>query len=389
MIMIHKDRGLVSLIERRLKEDNPLIQVIVGPRQVGKTTALKTAIGGKGIYETADYPTPLPYIVIEEWWEKALKHPDRVLAIDEIQKIPGWSEVVKKLWESSQERIKLIVTGSSALLVEKGLRETLTGRFELIQVEHWNCREAGEILGLSIEKWIEFGCYPGSVPFLNDLERWGNYIRDSIVEPAIGRDLLQLHPVDHPALLRQIFGVVVSLPAQVISLQKLQGHLQGKGALPTIQHYLKLLRDAFLISGIEKYSKIPFKTKKSPPKLIVHDNALIRAFEKPIHQKLSSERWGNYFENSIGARFAEARWNVFYWKDRKLEVDYVVIGPENQKWAIEVKSKKTTLGELNGLFEFCKLHKDFEPYLISAMDQKLTSVKTLFLEDILSLSRKY
>lgn len=390
--MTSKNRSAVALISSRLKEKQPLIQVIVGPRQVGKSTAVRAAMDREGIYETADSPTPLPYTVIEEWWKKAQQHPDHILIIDEIQKISGWSEVVKRLWDKSiieGPKIKLIVTGSSALLVEKGLREILTGRFELIKMEHWNFKEAKEIFSMPLETFIEWGAYPGAVPFLNDTERWGNYVRESIVEPALGRDLLQLHPVEHPSLLRQIFGVSVSIPSQVISLQKLQGQLQGRGSLPTIQTYLQLLTSAFLITGLEKYSPSSFRVKKSSPKLIIHDNGLIRAFERPIQQKITPQRFGLYFENCIGARFIEAGWTVYYWKDRNVDVDFVVEGPQRERWAIEVKSSKTEKSELNGLFQFCHLYKDFKPCLISLVNQDIEGVTSLDTHKILSLSKKY
>ena len=387
--MKEKIRGLAEVIRARIDEKRPLIQVVLGPRQVGKTTALQTALNQRGFYASADYPTPLPYTVLEEWWQKALTHPDKILAIDEIQKIPGWSEVLKKLWDRSDRILKVVVTGSSALLVEKGLKETLAGRFELIRAEHWNFAEARDIFGLSLESFIDFGCYPGSVSLMYNPERWSQYVRDSIVEPALGRDILQLHPVDRPALLRQIFGVAVSLPCQIVSLQKLQGQLQGKGALTTLQHYLRLLSDAYLVSSVEKYHTSPFRSKKSSPKLLIHDNGLIRAFRRPVSDTLTPEERGRYFENAVGARFLEAGWNIFYWKERELEVDFVVLSPEGKKMAVEVKTSETTLKELAGLLKFCQVHPDFEPCLLSLQGQHFQNITSLSWNEILSLHRKY
>lgn len=369
-----------------MAEKKPLIQVVVGPRQVGKTTALIAALCDRGFYATADYPTPQPFTVIEEWWNEAMKKPDRILAIDEVQKITGWSEIIKGLWDRSGRKLKVVLTGSSALLVEKGLKETLAGRFELIRAEHWNYREAKGVFDLSLKDFVESGCYPGAVPLLDDIGRWGEYIRDAIVEPALGRDLLQLHPVDQPALLRQVFGVAVFLPCQIVSLQKLQGQLQGKGTLPTLQHYLQLLADAFLITGVEKHSERSFRSKKSSPKLIVHDNGLIRAFQRPI-QRLSPEDFGHFFENAVGARFIESGWKTSYWKERDLEVDFIVLGPGGEKWAVEVKSTDTTKAELKGLMVFCERHPGFEPCLISFVGQEIDGIKSLPAEKILSLER--
>ena len=253
--MAEKNRLLVKIIQDRLAEKQPYIQVVVGPRQVGKTTALRAALGQRGVYHSADYPTPLPAEVIAEWWAEAERAPARILAIDEVQKITNWAPALKAAWDRGTG-IKVIVAGSSALLVEKGLTETLAGRFELIRAEHWNYQEARHVFGQSVAEFIEFGCYPGAAPLLADISRWGAYVRDAIVEPALGRDLLQLHPVGSPALLRQVFGAAVALPAQVLSLAKLQGTLQERGSLPTLQHYLRLLAQAFLVTGVGKIQRL-------------------------------------------------------------------------------------------------------------------------------------
>lgn len=388
--MTIKNRILVDIISARLAEKSPLIQVIVGPRQIGKTTALKAVLDPHALYETADGPVPVTAIQLENWWQEAVSKKCKVLAIDEIQKVSDWTEVLKKLWDAHPYALKVIVTGSSALLVEKGLKETLSGRYELIRAEHWNLAEAKQVFRLSLNEFIEYGCYPGSIPlYQKDTTRWAQYIKDSIIEPALGRDLLQLHPVDQPALLRQLFGVAVSLPCQIVSLQKMQGQLQGRGTLPTLQNYLKLLSDAYLVSGVQKYSPSLFRAKKSSPKLIVHDNALIRVFERPLLPKISAEKLGHYFENCVGARFIESGWETYYWKDRHDEVDFIVLGPKGEKWAIEVKTKSTKPEDLKSLLQFCKIHQDFEPCLISLIDQKIPDVKTLDVQKILSLTREY
>lgn len=385
-----KSRNLAQVLATRLSEPDPLIQVVVGPRQIGKTTALRSVLDEHAVFESADSPVPLPAQIIETWWNQAIKTSNKILAIDEVQKIPGWTEMLKKLWDQTKIKPKVIVTGSSALLVEKGLRESMAGRYELIRAEHWNYLEANHIFGLSLEEFIEFGCYPGSIALQGaDTYRWGQYIRDAIVEPAIGHDLLLLHPVEHPALLRQIFGAAVALPCQIVSLQKMQGQLHSKGSLPTIQHYLQLLADAFLVTGIQKYSPSLLRTRASSPKLIVHDNALLRAFERPIEKPIPPDRWGHYFENAVGARLVEAGFDTYYWTDRDVEVDFVVVGPNDEHWAVEVKSSVTSRSELKNIFYFCKKFPMFEPILISQIGQQLDGVKSIPAEEILSLHRRY
>lgn len=380
-------RVFETTLEKRLLEKAPLIQVIVGPRQVGKTTAIKSQIQNRGIYFSADSPTPLPATIISDLWQEAALSSSKTLAIDEIQKIPGWSEVVKKLWDESDKKIKVILSGSAALTIEKNLKETLSGRFELIRASHWSFDEFHKLTRKSLRDFIEFGCYPGAVRFLEDVERWGEYIRDSIIEPAIGRDILQLHPINNPALFRQTFYLATQIPAQVISLNKLQGQLQDQGAIATIQHYLQLFHSAFLMSGVQKFSASGFRQKLSSPKIIIHDNALLRAFERPINGPLNPEKLGHYFENSVGARFIEAGWQTHYWQERNAEVDFIVQGPSGEKWAVEVKSNHIEKKDLQSLFTFCQRHADYEPCLVSLVDQEVSGVRTLNAKTILSLQR--
>lgn len=273
--------------------------------------------------------------------------------------------------------------------MEKGLTESLAGRYELIQAEHWNLSEAKMVFNMNLQDFILYGCYPGSMRFLENKARWSDYIKNSIIEPVISKDLLQLSPVKSPALLRQLFFIACSYPAQVISLTKLLGELNEKGSIPTLKNYMKLLSDSFLVSSIQKYSTRKLKIKVSIPKIIVHDNALLGSLEKPPGIKLDPKRLGRYFENSVAARFIEAGYETYYWKDRDLEVDLVVIGPLNQKWAIEVKTSRTDLKSLKGVFSFCKKFPEFSPRLISLSNQKLGGIETIPVEMILGLYRNY
>lgn len=323
-----QERRLCNVIKARISEENPLIQVIIGPRQVGKITALKQAIESNSLYFSADGPIPPTFKDVTDWWNQAKESKDKILAVDEVQKIPNWSEIIKKLWDEDQS-IKVVLTGSSSLLMEKGLTESLAGRYELIKAEHWNLSEAKKIFKITIKDYITYGCYPGSIRFIQDKARWSDYIKNSIIEPVISKDLLQLAPVKSPALLRQLFFIACSYPAQVISLNKLFGELNEKGSMPTLKNYMKLLSDSFLISSIEKYSTRKIKTKVSIPKIIVHDNGLLRSLEK-----------------------------------------------------LEGKDFK-------GLFHFCKKFPEFSPKLISLNNQEIEGIETLLVETVLSLARKY
>lgn len=388
LLILMINRSFSSLLSERLKEASPLIQVVIGPRQVGKTTGILQAMNGRGLYFTADSPVPLYAIEIERLWHKALEQSDQpLLAIDEIQKISGWSEMIKKLWDTKVRPMKLVLSGSAALSIEKNLKESLAGRYELIHVEHWNFAESKQAFNITIDQFIEFGCYPGASVFLQDVERWGSYVRDSIVEPAIGRDILQLHPIEQPALLRQLFSVCTGHPSQIVSLNKLQGQLQDRRALATLQNYLELLSFGFLATGIQKFSTSTIRTRQSPPKLIIHDNGLIRAFERPIASTPAKDRLGFYLENAVGARLVESGWDTFYWKDRNEEVDFIALGPNNEKWAIEVKLSPPSLNELRGLQTFCKRHPSFLPVVVCPQKVNLEGITYLSAEEALCIHR--
>ena len=139
---------VVDEILQRLLEPRKRIQVVAGPRQVGKTTSLEQAVAdfrGGYTYKLAEGLgfSPLEWL-ISEWnaaRAKAKAAGGHLLIVDEIQKIKGWSEVVKRLWDEDSFHhvdLKVCLLGSSRLLLQKGLEESLAGRFEMIDIWHWS-----------------------------------------------------------------------------------------------------------------------------------------------------------------------------------------------------------------------------------------------------------
>ena len=349
-------KNLFETLWEALNGELNLIQVVTGPRQVGKTTlALQTIHMWQGptLYETADQPNTPSSEWITTQWEKARSLTEKdgkepLLALDEIQKIPGWSTVVKKLFDEDKRRnirLRVIILGSSALLVQRGLTESLAGRFEMHRHSHWSYKECHEYFSLCLEEYLYFGGYPGALPLRNNEERWGKYIRDSLIETVLSKDLLLMTPVSKPALLRQVFGLSVSYPAQIISYQKMLGQLQEAGNASTVANYITLLSNAFLLSGLEKYSGSTIKQRSSSPKLILSDNALISAMTANSFNdtKNNASFWGRLVENAIGAHLSrmlsEKGASLLYWRERQLEVDFV-FSVGQKLYAIEVKTAK-------------------------------------------------
>jgi hypothetical protein len=244
-------RQKVDILRQRLEELSPLIQVLLGPRQVGKTTAVLQLLKkweGPTVYGSADAPTALGPEWVERMWQNAVMKTKQggpvLLALDEIQKVQGWAESVKSLWDSLDQAsypIRLLLCGSSSLQVQSGMTESLAGRFELLSLSHWSLPEMEQCFGWDVEAYILYGGYPGAAAFLPDWERWADYVRQSLVETVIGKDILLLHRIQKPALLRQLYALSCDYAGQIVSYQKLLGQLQDAGNTTTLAHYQQLL----------------------------------------------------------------------------------------------------------------------------------------------------
>ena len=292
-----------------------------------------------------------------------------LLVFDEIQKIPGWSEEVKRNWDADTKNhvnIKLIILGSSRLLVQKGLSEALTGRFELNYLGHWSYPEMRDAFGFSPEQYVWFGGYPGAAEYTNDETRFKNYVLNSIIEPSISNDILMMETITKPALLRQLFDLAISYSAQILSYNKMLGQLQDAGNTTTLAHYLDLLGQAGLITGLEGYSARPIKTRRTSPKFQVHNSALFSALhtESFNEARMSPDFWGRVVEGALGAHLISALQQIpnarlYYWREGNQEVDFVI----KQGVRITGIEVKTTSG-FGALSAFTKNFPEAKPILV-------------------------
>lgn len=333
-------RPIFELLAERLGDDPLHIQVVSGPRQVGKTTAVRQALRELELpsrYASADDPMLRDSAWLEAQWEDARRltrehRGGAVLAVDEIQKVTGWAETVKRLWDEDRRTetpLRVVLLGSAALRVQRGLSESLAGRFELIPASHWSYGEMHDAFGLSLDEFVHFGGYPGAARLIEDEQRWAAYVLDSIVETTISRDLLLLTRVDKPALLRSLFRLVCDYSGQIVSFQKLTGQLQDAGNTTTLAHYLDLLAGAGLAVGLEKYSPGKVRQRRSTPKLIALDTGLVSATSGRTlaEAKADGEHWGRLVETAVGAHLVasrDPRAEILYWRHRNREVDFVV-----------------------------------------------------------------
>ena len=349
-------RSIGDTLANRLEEPRRFIQAVAGPRQVGKTTLVRQILAASGIphrYASADEPSLRGLPWLEEQWNAArlLVEGDAsggvVLVLDEVQKIPGWSETVKRLWDedtAAGRAVKVVLLGSAPLLVQRGLTESLAGRFEIVHLSHWSYAEMRDAFGWDLDIYIFHGGYPGAAPLIEDPARWSRYVLDALIETTISRDVLLLTRVDKPALLRRLFELACSYSGQVLSYTKMLGQLQDAGNTTTLAHYLELLAGAGMVVGLQKYSGGAARRRASSPKLQVLNTALMTA---PSGLTLSDARadrpfWGRLVESAVGAHLANAQargeCRIYYWRAGDREVDFVVKTARKTLTAIEVKS---------------------------------------------------
>jgi len=341
------------VLAERLAEPRRFLQVVAGPRQVGKSTLVQQVTGELSLpvrYASADEPTLRSPDWISQQWEAARLDASgkagALLVLDEIQKIPAWSETVKRLWDEDTRKkrpLKVVLLGSAPLLMAQGLTESLAGRFETLRLPHWSLTEMRAAFGWSLEQYLYFGGYPGAAPLVGDPKRWARYIADSLIETSIARDVLLLTRVDKPALLRRLFELACRYSGQVLSYTKMIGQLQDAGNTTTLAHYLDLLAGAGMVCGLPKYAADTARSRGSSPKLQVLNTALmtVTAGVGPEEARSDREFRGRLFESAIGAHLANAaaagECELYYWRDRGQEVDFVVKA-HARVTAIEVKS---------------------------------------------------
>ena len=375
-------REFASSLESRLLEPRRYLQVIAGARQVGKTTLVRQVLAGINRphhFVSADEPALRDAVWLRTQWDAARLiardsgDSGAVLALDEIQKITGWSETVKRLWDedtASALPLHVVLLGSAPLLVQGGLTESLAGRFEQLRLPHWTFGEMRTAFGFSFEQFLYFGGYPGAAPLAADAERWRRYVLDSLVETTISRDVLLMTRVDKPALLRRLFELGCRYSGQILSYNKMIGQLQDAGNTTTLAHYLDLLSGAGMLTGLPKFAGETVRQRGSSPKLQVLNTALMTAQSGllPDDAKKDTEFWGRLTESAVGAHLANAAamgtCELFYWRDRNREVDFVVRSGR-RLLAIEVKSARAR-SALPGLAAFSDAFSPERTLLVGA-----------------------
>lgn len=372
-------RAEYQIIKSRLEANRKFLQVVMGARQIGKSTVVKQVLNDLTIpfqFYSADNVPATNTAWISNCWAatRSLKESNGwysiVLVIDEIQKISNWSEAVKKEWDDDtfhDRNIKVLLLGSSRVLLKKGLSESLAGRFEEIRMSHWNYKEMNDCFGFNLNQYIFYGGYPGAASLINDSDRYEQYIQSAIIDATINKDILMDTPINKPALLKQTFELGAAYSGNLLSLTKLLGSLQDAGNTSTLAGYINRLNESGLLCGLQKYSIDMSRRKASIPKFQVYNNALKLVYNPLTFEQAIIDRkaWGHIFESSIGAYLVSQafihRFDVFYWRERNDEVDFV-LRKKNSLVAIEVKSNAEK--RTDGLDKFNQMFKPTSSFII-------------------------
>ena len=392
------ERKALFPLVARLKESRRFLQVVAGPRQVGKTTLVRQALERleRDAQANTTSPTAAPVaqhsasadgpglqgqIWLSTQWQVAralaAQAGSCVLVLDEIQKVSQWTEEVKRLWDedtAAGRDVRVVILGSAPLLIARGLSESMAGRFEITRLGHWRYAEMRDAFGFSLEQFIFYGGYPGAAPLVHDESRWAAYVNDALIETTISKDVLLMAPVQKPALLRRVFDMACVYSGQILSYQKMLGQLDDAGNTTTLAHYLDLLEGAGMACGLPKYMGQVVRQRASSPKLQVFNNALMGCHwvAQGVGLQAALARpdvWGRLAESAVGSELLARHLThssrhplIHYWNNGQKEVDYV-LRKDATLQALEVKSGHN-LGNVSGLDAFVKQYAQAQPLVI-------------------------
>lgn len=393
-------RNQYGILCERIGDPRKFIQVLAGPRQVGKSTLVQQVLKDITIsysLENADGISHEDSDWIRRVWESVriamqLRHEEEhLLVIDEVQKIDNWSEVVKAEWDKDSREgrnLKVVLLGSSRLLIKKGLTESLAGRFELIRITHWSYPEMRDAFGYTLDQYIYYGGYPGPAMMIGNEKRWKRYIKDSLVAPAIEKDVIMTSNIYKPALMKQTFELGCGYSGELLSLTKMMGQLQDAGNVTTIAGYMDILSQCALLCGLQKYANDDSRKYNSIPKYQVFNNALLTTYKGRsfLQDRVDTEAWGRWVESAVGAYLVsqaeELGYKVYYWRERNDEVDFIVVS-DTVTLAIEVKSGRRKMN--SGLPKFTAAFHPTRSFIVGTGGIPLEIFLSCNLEDLIAV----
>lgn len=218
--------------------------------------------------------------------------------------------------------------------------------------------------------------------------RWRDYVLESLVRPNIEMDILAMQRVDKPALLKNCFELGCLYSGQELSLNKMKGQLQDAGNETTLAHYLDLLAQAGLLTGLQKYAGDQARRRKSPPKLVALNAAHVSVYAGYTFEEAKSDRthWGRLVETAAGSHLVNGSYgagSVYYWRQHapsSNEVDFILVRGQ-RIIALEIKTRAGSSGH-SGLLAFGDEFTPERSVLVSSQPEE----GNMLLADLLSNS---
>ena len=215
---------------------------------------------------------------------------------------------------------------------------------------------------------------------------WKKYVKDSLVAPAIEKDVIMTSNIYKPALMKRLFELGCGYSAEVLSLTKLIGQLQDAGNVTTLAGYLEILNQCSLLAALQKYAKDDARKYNSIPKYQVYNNALMTAYKGRTFEKdrIDPRVWGRWVESAVGAYLLsmaeELEYQLYYWREGTDEVDFIIV-TGGECIAIEVKSGRR--GMNSGLPKFVKAFHPKRSFVVGTSGVSLEDFLKSDLEELI------
>lgn len=352
--------------EGQLSLNSKLAQIVIGVRRSGKSTLCEKVLRQSKInfayvnfdddrlvdLKTADFDSVLDalYQIYGDF---------KYMFIDEIQNISGWQLFVNRLL---RQQMHFFITGSNSKLLSTGLTTHLTGRYHRIELYPFSFREYGKMKGMELQslstkakslrkRTLSTYLLEGGFPeLLNEKDKRG-YI-EGLLNSIIKNDIAKRFKVRYVEVLRRLASYLADnfcqefVPSDLAKMFGVSDH--------TIENYYNYLKEAFLLLGIHKFS---YKSKERVrnEKVYVVDVAFVTERKDSLATSNLGWRLENIVFIELLRRFRPTYTDIFYYKDRLCEVDFVIAKNGNVEQLIQVSydisAPKTLMRELNGLIK--------------------------------------
>ena len=328
--------------------------LLIGARQVGKTTLLENLIMRKesAMWLNADFNTVRDRLTNPSLDSlKNIIGEYEIVVLDEIQRIPNAGLLLKILVDNFKE-VQFIATGSSALEISDTVFEPMTGRVFVFHLYPLSLAEIyPKLSAFEIEEKLPFHLVYGNYPEVVVNRDMSGIILKNLTQQYLYKDVLVWKNIRKPELLDKLLKLLAYQIGSEVSINELAKQLHVKSE--TIESYIDLLEKSFVIFRLKSYSNNPRKEVSKMSKIVFWDNGVRNAIIEDFRDLANRNDHGFLFENfMIAERMKMNAWvnpdaKSYFWRDyNKREVDYVEVNNKQvsayeMKWSTKKKHRVT------------------------------------------------